>query len=174
MERHVQCEIVLRKDLDTLADSCAYAFSKQYKHYIDYAPGITPDSDEGGSECRVDGDGAGIYLGALRDAQILPSTQWARPRLPDYNGATIGGIVANLDDFREPEYDDCDKCEFCEGTKIKFAKQLDITKAALKDRLWGLCLDCFKTGGVNAGECRYEHVKAQILAQPAGLRINGL
>lgn len=28
-----------------------------------------------------------------------------------------------------------------------------------KDRLWGLCLDCYKAGGTFQGECRYDHYK---------------
>jgi hypothetical protein len=36
------------------------------------------------------------------------------------------------------------------------------------DRLWGLCLDCFKAGGVNPAECRYEHQKAKVSSWLAG------
>lgn len=118
-------------------------------------------------ECHVDSEGAMLYLGALRDAQIWPSTTWPRP-----NG-TIGDVVEKLKYFREPEYNDADKCECCEEIKIKFTEHLDTLKDIQKDRLWGLCLDCYKAGGVKAGECRYEHAKTQ-QAQSGGLGISGL
>lgn len=114
-----------------------------------------------------------LYLGALRDAQIWPSTTWARPKAPNGTGATIGDIVEKLNHFREPEYNDADKCEFCEGIKIKFTEQLDTMKDMQKDRLWGLCLDCYNAGGFNAGECRFEHTKPQ-KPQTGGLGIDGL
>ena len=118
-------------------------------------------------DCQVDSEGAAVYLGALRDARIWPYTTWEKP-----NG-TIGDVVEKLKYFREPGYNDADKCECCEDIKIKFTEHLDTVKDAQKVRLWGLCLDCYKAGGVNEGECRYEHPKTQ-QAQIGGLGIQGL
>lgn len=36
-----------------------------------------------------------------------------------------------------------------------------MVKQMHQDRLWGLCLDCYKNGGFFEGECRYEHSKAK-------------
>lgn len=30
-----------------------------------------------------------------------------------------------------------------------------------RERLWGLCLDCYKAGGFCEGECRFEHGKGK-------------
>ena len=151
----------LHKDIEALVDSCALMFSKDSKHYIDYAPGISPDADDRGSECRVDGDGAALYLGALHDASIWPATRWKQSNAPNVKGETIGSLIESLRNFQVPIYDDCDSCEFCEGVKVNFSEQLELIKNTQKDRLWGLCLDCWKAGGINtrsdAGKCRYEH-----------------
>lgn len=133
---------------------------------------MSPDATETPSgqlpvECQVDFEGAASYLGALRDARVWPSTTWEKP-----NG-TISDVVEKLRYFREPEYNDADKCECCEGIKIKFTEHLDTLKDIQKDRLWGLCLDCYKAGGVNDGECRYEHAKTP-QAQNNGLGIKGM
>ena len=86
--------------------------------------------------------------------------------------------MEKLKNSREPEYDDCDKCEFCEGIRINFTEQLDGTKALQAERLWGLCLDCYKAGGVNVGECRFEHAKPQLQllqeVNPGGLGSQGV
>ena len=179
-DRHANAILTLHNDLNSLADTCIYSFSKQGTHYIDYAPGISPDSDEVANDCHVDSEGAKEYLGALRDAEIWPSTIWARPTLSGGCGASVGNVVDKLHSFREPEYDDVDKCEFCEIIRIKFTEALDRMKETQKERLWGLCLDCYKAGGVSACECRYDHAKAQpakaqqTQGQTSGLGIKGL
>lgn len=130
---------------------------------------MSPDADETPSgkppvECRCDQDGAVEYLGALRDAHIWPSTVWNQIKHDAGSGATIDDVINKLKYFKEPEYNDADRCEFCENVKISFTETMDVTKDAQADRLWGLCLDCYKAGGINAGECRFEHAKA---VQPA-------
>ena len=129
--------------------------------------------------CRVDPDAAWEYLGALRDAEIFPSTTWARPSAENATGVTIGQVVEKVRAFRKPEYDDVDACEFCEGVKALFTKQLKALKREHEKRLWGMCLDCYKAGGINPGECRFEHAKVggQASSQGAdggGLGISGL
>ena len=72
-----------------------------------------------------------------------------------------------------PHYDNADKCEFCEDIKVQFTEKLEETRQMMTERLWGLCLDCFKAGGVHLAECRYEHKKI-LPAGANGLGINGL
>lgn len=148
----------IRADLDLLVDPCSVGFSKTTEHYVDYAPGMSPDPDDQGrlgSICHVD-EGAGtIYLGALRDDKIWPATVWP---------PQIGLIIERVKSFRVPEYDDCDKCDFCEDVKGRFGPAVAMVKKMYAERLWGLCLDCFKAGGFNAGECRYEHSKLRALS----------
>ncbi|KAK3709847.1 hypothetical protein LTR37_010676 [Vermiconidia calcicola] len=163
-ERQSQAQILLRRDIDMLADACAFTFSKDKIHYIDYAPGLSPDPDEGRQAvtCPVDSEGAKEYLGALRDAKIWPSVVWEDHSLSSSNGGrkdiTIGDMVDRIKAFREPEYDDCDKCEFCEDVRLTFVETLQGKREEQEKRLWGLCLDCFKAGVARAGgECRVEH-----------------
>ncbi|KAK4553615.1 hypothetical protein LTR86_009411 [Recurvomyces mirabilis] len=144
----------VRADLDLLIEPCSAVFSKEVRHFIDYAPGMDPDvDDEGkvsGTLCHVDEGGATTYLGALRDERIWPLTVWQ---------GNLATTLTRLRQFRVPEYDDCDKCEFCENIKERFTNVLELVKHMHKERLWGLCLDCFMAGGVNPGECRVEHPK---------------
>lgn len=141
-------------EIDLLVEPCSLGFLKANEHYIDYAPGMTPDPDDngriGGSICHVDEQAGTLYLGSLREAHIWPAS--VRP-------ATLGAIIEAIKEFRVPEYDDCDKCDFCEDVKGRFNRILAVLKLMHADRLWGLCLDCFQAGGFNAGECRYEHMK---------------
>ncbi|RMY15784.1 hypothetical protein D0867_06717 [Hortaea werneckii] len=152
-QSHIQA---LRADLDLLVDCCSLAFAKPAEHYIDYAPGMLPDPDDQGrtgSICRVDEGAATLYLGGLRDEKIWPATVWP---------PTLGEIVEAIKTFNIPEYDDCDKCEFCEGVKAKFSLAVTMLKSMHASRMWGLCLDCFRAEtGTNKGECRYEHAKAR-------------
>lgn len=141
----------LRSDIDILIDPCSITFSKTARHYMDYAPGMAPDPPC--PMCRVDEQAGTEYLGALRDAHIWPATVW----LP-----TLGEILDAIKEFRVPEYDDCDKCDFCEDTKPKFSLAVLMVKQMHEERLWGLCIDCFKAGGLNAGECRIEHSKPKL------------
>ncbi|KAK4956292.1 hypothetical protein LTR10_005814 [Elasticomyces elasticus] len=126
--------VALKSDVDLLVNPCSVAFSKSARHYTDYAPGMMPDPDDDG---RTTGSICHV------DEQA-------------------GALVSTIQAFRIPEYDDCDKCEFCEDVKTAFGTAVDLVKKMHKERLWGLCLDCFKAGGINAGECRYEHSKARI------------
>lgn len=143
-----------RGDLDLLLEPCSVVFSKSAEHYIDYAPGMVPEPEDdgriGGSMCHVDQTAAMLFLGILRDERIWPATVWP---------PSLGEIVDAVKMFRMPDHDDCDKCEFCEDTQIKFRDAMKMVKSMHGTRMWGVCLDCFKAGGFNAGECRYEHAK---------------
>ncbi|RMY13726.1 hypothetical protein D0867_07369 [Hortaea werneckii] len=122
---HIQA---LRADLDLLVDCCSLAFAKPAEHYIDYAPGMLPDPDEQGrtgSICRVDEGAATLYLGGLRDEKIWPATVWP---------PTLSEIVEAIKTFNIPEYDDCDKCEFCEGVKAKFSLAVTMLKIVIAPR----------------------------------------
>ena len=127
-------------------------------HHIDYAPGMTPDpsSDDndgrGPSLCHVDCMAAMSFLGALRDARLWPAT---------VSPPTLGEIVAAMQGFRIPEYDDCDKCDFCEDVKGTFALGLVVVRTMWAERMWGLCLDCFNSGGVHKGGYQWEHGKGR-------------
>lgn len=95
-------------------------------------------------------------MGALREEGIFPPTVWP---------TTIEAIIKAVGEFDVPEYDDCDKCEFCVDVKAHFTNIVPIVKEMQAERLWGLCLDCFKSStGTNAGECRYEHSKPKAKA----------
>lgn len=143
-----------------------------------------PDETEGGRKpgwCRVDTDAAWEYLGALRDSEIFPCTVWQALGGDDQpRGLTIGDIVEKVKCFREPDYDDSDKCEFCEDVKTMFTEKLEELRKAHEKRLWGMCLDCYKAGGINGGECRFEHAKGggrqatSPKANGGGLGISGL
>ena len=156
-------QMSIRIDLDALTDTALIAFSRETNHHINYPPDMSPDRHEAENGrkpgwCRVDSDAAWEYLGALRDAQIFPSTAWVR----DGEGRTtytIGDIVDKIKTFRAPEYDDADRCEFCEDVEALFTQKLDVLRSEHEKRLWGMCLDCYKAGGVNPGECRLEHAK---------------
>lgn len=157
---------MIHVDFDTMIDPCIIPLTKETHHYIDWAPQMspTPESLPEGQraiECRVDSDGAALYLASLREAGMWPSTVWIQPKdTVDGKGETIGSLIEKLADFREPEYDDADRCEFCEGVKIAFTEELERMQESHRIRLWGLCLDCYdKPGGVNLGECRFEHTK---------------
>ena len=154
----------LRTDIDTLVDHCAISFSEEALHYIDYPPGLSPSASEtpsgkSPSRCVVDREGAREYLGALRDDQIWPSTCWGKST--DGNGGddTVGNLVDKIKAFRVPVYDDADRCTGCVYVKERFTEELERIKESHAKRLWGLCLDCYKTGGVDPASCRYEHLK---------------
>ncbi|KAK3673048.1 hypothetical protein LTR78_007159 [Recurvomyces mirabilis] len=153
-DRRVAQLAAVRADLDLLIEPCSAVFSREAKHFVDYAPGMDPDADDegkvSGSLCHVDEGGATTYLGALRDERIWPLTVWQ---------GNLATTLTRLRQFRVPEYDDCDKCEFCENIRERFTNVLELVKHMHKERLWGLCLDCFMAGGVNPGECRVEHPK---------------
>nr|POF03866.1 hypothetical protein CFP56_21622 [Quercus suber] len=139
----------VRADLDLIVDPCSLAFSDTTEHYIDYMPGMTPEPDGEtgripGSLCYVDSQCGTLYLGALRDSNIWPPTVWP---------SSLEQVVQNVKAFEIPEYDDCDKCEFCEDVKAKFAIAVGMVKQMHNTRLWGLCLDCFKAGGAFSGGC---------------------
>lgn len=174
LTQQTNSSIRLRMDLDSLVDIAARCFSREFRHYIDWAPEMSPEASETPSgkpptRCRVDGDGGQEFLGALREAYIWPSEVWfrvgednKRMNEEEADQVSIGDIVQRLGDFVLPDYDDVDQCEFCDGIKKEFAEALKDTKEAQKTRLWGLCLDCFKTScAFNPGECRFEHKKGE-------------
>lgn len=155
--RQQEAFAALRVDIDLLVDTCAAALAKENRHFIDFPPDVDPEEGEPkGVNCVVDSQGAPVYLGALRDAKIWPATAWGA------NNAE--GIVQAIKNFREPDYEDCDKCEFCLPLVSDFAEKLKLVRKLEDERLWGLCLDCFKAGGANVNECRYAHVKALVRA----------
>lgn len=124
--------------------------------------------------CRVDADASWEYLSALREAGIYPSTIWPRADEGGRKAYSIVDLVEKIKGFREPEYDNADQCEFCEDVKGLFSRKLEELRKVHGERLWGMCLDCYKAGGVNAGECRYEHAKILPAgAQAAGTEQNG-
>ncbi|KAK6429444.1 hypothetical protein LTR95_014408 [Oleoguttula sp. CCFEE 5521] len=153
--RHIAAEASLRFDIDLLLELCAVALDKESKHYIDCPPDTDPDPVPAWSDlaviCSVDSQAAPIYLAAMRDAELWPPSAWAKHQ--------IGDVVERVREFRVPDYDDCDKCDFCLPLPEAFEAKLRLVKKLQKDRLWGLCLDCFKAGGVFQGTCRVEHVK---------------
>jgi len=165
LQRQAEIFAALRLDLDLLTDPCSIALSKEAHHYIDCPPDTEPEAadlplgSDGEPEkptiCAVDSQAAPLYLGALRDAGLWPPTAWGATR-------TAEQLIEGFDRFREPEYDDCDKCEFCLPLVEAFDQKLMLVKKLHKERLWGLCLDCFTAGGVNRGECRFAHVKAAV------------
>jgi len=163
LQRQAEMFAALRLDLDLLTDPCSIALAKESHHYIDCPPDTEPeaaDLSDGEPEkptvCAVDSQAAPLYLGALRDAGLWPPTAWGATR-------TAEQLIEGFDRFREPEYDDCDKCEFCLPLVEVFDQKLMLVKKLHKERLWGLCLDCFNAGGVNRGECRFAHVKAAVV-----------
>lgn len=163
-QRQAEIFAALRLDLDLLIDPCSAALGKEASHYIEYPPGTEPEASElpfdssGEPEkpvvCAVDSQAAPLYLGAMRDAGLWPPTVWG--------ARTAEQLVEAVERFREPEYDDCDKCEFCLPLVEEFETKLVLVKRLHRERLWGLCLDCFTAGGVNKGECRFAHVKASV------------
>lgn len=147
---------VLRADVDDLILPLADTMSNDATHYVDNPPGDDPTPVSMGGDpnpvhCVVDREGAIEYFSALRDAKIWPAPTW-----PDKNLKTTIDAIAN---FRIPEYDSSESCHFCIHIEDEFVAGVDDLKAAQRERLWGLCLDCYKFGGVNPGDCRYEHSK---------------
>jgi hypothetical protein len=160
--RQLDAASAVRLHVDILVDPCAIALGKESHHYIDCPPDTEPDelpvlpSGEPGKPvvCVVDSQGAPIYLGALRDVGIWPTLAWG--------AKTIGELIQATTALSTPDYDDCDRCDFCQPLTDTFAEKLALVKKLQAERLWGLCLDCFRAGGINLGECRYPHVKAPV------------
>lgn len=150
----------LRVDLDLLIDPLAETLSEDSKHYQDCAPG-----DEGQSStnneipqyCPVDRECAAEFLAALRDANLWPATRWQTST--HVISGPVGTVVHAMENFRVPDYDATDACYWCVHVEDRFARSLNLIRAMHKDRLWGLCLDCYKAGGTFQGECRYDHYK---------------
>jgi hypothetical protein len=159
--RQLEATSAMRLHLDILIEPCAEALGKASHHYIDCPPGMEPDTDdlpttpsgEPGRPvtCAVDSQAAPLYLGALRDAGLWPTISWG--------GKTIEELIQAVREIRIPDYDDCDKCDCCLPLTEVFADKLALVKKLQDERLWGLCLDCFKAGGLNQGECRQKHGK---------------
>ena len=150
----------LRVDLDLLIDPLAEALAEDNKHYCDCAPGDdSHNEDTNETFCPVDKDGATEFLSALRDANLWPATRW--PTSSPLISGQVGTVVEGLANFRVPDYDSSEACYWCVHVEDKFATSLNLVRAMHKDRLWGLCLDCYKVpgGGTFQGECRFEHFK---------------
>jgi hypothetical protein len=156
-QRQAESFAALRLDLDLLLEPCAIALGRESHHYIDCPPNmemdpeelpLTSDGEPGKPVvCAVDSQAAPLYLGALRDAGLWPPAAWG--------ARTVGQLITAVERFREPEYDDCDKCEFC----LPLVESFELHG----ERLWGICLDCFSaTAGVDKAECRFAHVKASV------------
>lgn len=145
----------LRVDLDLLIDPLAESLAEDNKHYHDCAPGDEPHNPQDES-CPIDKDGATEFLSALRDANLWPATRWSSCVI-----GHVGSVVEGLANFRVPDYDASEACYWCVHVEDKFAMSLNLVRAMHKDRLWGLCLDCYATagGGAFTGECRIEHFK---------------
>lgn len=152
----------LRVDLDLLIDPLAESLAEDSKHYHDCAPGDEPpeqpsDDNETPQYCPVDKEGATEFLAALRDANLWPATRW--PTSSHVISGPVGTVVHAIENFRVPDYDATDACYWCAHVEDRFARSLNLIRAMHKDRLWGLCLDCYKAGGTFQGECRYDHYK---------------
>ena len=77
--------------------------------------------------------------------------------------STLERLIAAVERLREPEYDDCDKCEFCLPLVESFEGKLALVRKLHRERLWGICLDCFSAAaGADKNECRFAHVKASV------------
>ncbi|CZT16097.1 uncharacterized protein RCC_01938 [Ramularia collo-cygni] len=156
LQRQMDGIQALRIDFDDIHSPLADALSSQYKHYVDTPPGddgtsIAMGGDPDAEYCVSDKEGALEYLAALRDAKLWPESLWPRTNL-----AAITDLVAKL---RIPEYDASDACHFCAHVDEEFANAMDDVRLDHKDRLWGLCLECYKAGGIRAEECTYQHEK---------------
>ena len=167
-QRQAESFAALRLDLDLLLDPCAIALGTESHHYIDCPPDTEPDPDdlpptpdgEPGKPgvCAVDSQAAPLYLGALRDAGLWPPSSWGN--------RTAEQLIGAVERFREPEYDDCDKCEFCLPLVENFGGKLAVVRRLHRERLWGICLDCFlAAAGAERGECRFPHVKVASVVQ---------
>lgn len=146
---------VLRLDADLLVGPVYHALAKASQHFIGFAPGVDPEPGELSPgvdpvNCAVDEQGAPLYFAALRDGRILPATLW---------GDSAASVIDAFRNLQVPEYDDCDRCEGCIPLVDVFADRLSSLRKAHKERLWGLCLDCFNAGGINHGKCRVDHGK---------------
>lgn len=156
MMRSITCKFLPLPLHSNLSDSSSHS---------DCAPGDSPTPSEPSSSdpqfCVVDKEGATLYLSCLRDADLWPSTS----RWPN----KLSEILSSIENFRIPEYDASDTCFWCIKVDDKFATALKIVKAMHKERMWGLCLDCYKSpGGINVGECRVEHFKFGSLGESTG------
>ena len=159
--------------------------SEDAKHYVDLAPGERPDFAQLGNPgyvsqdiCTIDNENGTDLLSALRDANLWPGTRW--PLLMNSTDPTpsarsqTGSVVAAVERFRVPDADTRDSCFWCMHVEDKFATALGLVRMMHKDRMWGLCLDCYRSeGGVNdTGNCRVEHYKAVV--KEGAARLQGL
>ncbi|GIZ45916.1 hypothetical protein CKM354_000906200 [Cercospora kikuchii] len=176
----------LRIDFDLLIDPLAETMSEDAKHYVDLAPGERPDFNQLGNPgyvsseiCTIDNENGTDLLSALRDANLWPGTRW--PLLMNSTDPTpsarsqTGSVVAAVERFRVPDADTRDSCFWCMHVEDKFATALGLVRMMHKDRMWGLCLDCYRAeGGVNdTGDCRVEHYKAVVKEGAARLQVLG-
>ncbi|KAM3421047.1 hypothetical protein BST61_g1465 [Cercospora zeina] len=174
----------LRLDFDLLIEPLAESLSDDNKHYTDCAPGEDPflqqqQQPSGGPTlqpsytiCIIDASSSTTLLSSLRDANLWPATRWPHlinPTDPQAPKSQTGNAVLALEKFRVPDVDAADACYWCSHVEDRFATALGLVRMMHKDRMWGLCLDCYKAaGGMNtAGECRVEHYKAGVAGGPA-------
>lgn len=148
-----------RGEMESLVGPLSDCLANEYAHFVDCFPGTQPQPMAMGGApdtewCTVDKDAAVEYFSALRDANIWPMKQW-----PDLN---LLAIKATFMSFRIPELDASDNCHFCAHVENDFAEAVHEMKDDIMRRIWGLCLDCYKYGGVNPGECRFQHDKSVV------------
>lgn len=148
----------LRVDLEDMISPLGDAFAKEYSHFVDSPPGddavpVELGGDPDPERCVVDKEGAALFFGALRDAKIWPANSW-----PQTNLVAVTEALVKL---QIPDHDTSDGCHFCAGVRVEFTDAVNELRQEQKDRLWGLCLDCFKAGRARTEneECAYEHDK---------------
>ncbi|EME88863.1 uncharacterized protein MYCFIDRAFT_206147 [Pseudocercospora fijiensis CIRAD86] len=134
----------LKRDLDIVLDPLAEALSDDARHYIDCAPGDDPTPPDTPIPCIVDKDASTLYLSALRDANLWPSSKWSTTT------TTLAELVRKFTDFRIPEYDASDACYWCINSGEGFAEGEGVGEGG-------------GGGGVNLGDCRVVHEKEGVL-----------
>jgi hypothetical protein len=148
--RQRQCVADLKADLDLLIEPCAESLADETQHNMGCAPDEDDITGEAPDPCYVDKEGGTEILVSLRDDDIWPSTRWTN---------ILDKTVQAIAQFAPPDLNRIDECYYCIGVHEKFAQALLLVQAMHRDRLWGLCLDCIRHGGLFVGECRYEHFK---------------
>ncbi|EGP89751.1 uncharacterized protein MYCGRDRAFT_90453 [Zymoseptoria tritici IPO323] len=167
LARQRQAKADLKCDLDLLVEPCAEALASNTQHLM----GCAPDDDKTDFDveqrpegCYVDKEGGTECLVNLRDDNLWPSTRWS-----NILRTTVDAIAVHI----PPDLNRIDECYFCIDVEEKFAAALQLVRAMHKDRLWGLCLDCYKHNGLYIGECRYDHFKISTVAAATYRPANG-
>jgi hypothetical protein len=192
-----QSEIMqmMRIDLDLLVDPLADTISANAVHYTDCAPGAEPQPEDidDAEFCRGDKDAAVMLLASLKDAGLWPGMNWSCPVphgniyghaapttiVPTSGPRSVGGSVPPLSrtiqamaklfaEYQVPESDQSGKCCWCSPVEDRFSRMVHLVKGIQADRMWGLCLDCYRAKTEGEGDaprnlpCRYEHYKAGV------------